>query len=43
MNELLNDLYTYLDTCDGCNEKMWVRLLNDGDNQYCVKCDEVTA
>lgn len=32
--------YPYLDKCDGCNAKMWVRLINDGNNQYCIKCDK---
>jgi hypothetical protein len=35
----LNDPYQYLDQCDGCNDKMWVRLVDDGDSQYCVRCD----
>lgn len=37
------DPYAYLDMCDKCAEKRWVRVFNDGDDQLCWKCDEVSA
>lgn len=35
----LNDPYPYLDRCDWCDERTWVRFIDDGQNQYCVRCD----
>jgi uncharacterized paraquat-inducible protein A len=35
----LNDPYPYLDKCDWCDERTWVRFIDDGERQYCVRCD----
>jgi hypothetical protein len=35
----IGDPYAYLDKCDVCEEKSWVRLFNDGDSQCCWRCD----
>ena len=33
------DPYAYLDVCDKCDDKKWVRVLGDGESQVCWKCD----
>lgn len=33
------DNYNYLDKCDGCHNKEWVRLFDNGNGATCANCD----
>ena len=33
------DLYEHLDVCDGCNNKEWIRLFDNGNSATCANCD----